>query len=570
MITKITNSNRQFYHSLFQDINNTIESLNIQAIEDYFLNIETIRDYVATNKDKDYFMRLPVDEEIFLINANSRAIVVPTAFKTNGIAVVGDNFAETLWFKIDKYYDIQDLGTDSINIRIYWELPGTKIKGYSVPQYKDVWSEAGQLLFGWAIPQILTENAGNLIFSIRFFSEPDVNGNYYNFNTLSQSVKINSTLFNINDEVDYLEDVTSREVVLGRLQNSTSSAIYITRPSFSLLLPTSIGENELIGDQGTALVATAYSERRDGLVLDYIWYQGGNHITDNVSTVWVQTTDTTVNINKNYYSGQGDGYLIETDDEIANALENNNEITPVYEKGSQLIVTEASAYQVRVVAKVEMESGKFATSQPEYSSVWTFELPKDFSSDEIKFAVSQEGIISEDANVPKPTITIAYPTGAGQQTYAEWDASLYKDGELVENSILPYEVTIPGNYYAQVTKHLNNSSIGPIRTESINIQNAATKVIVALAEGQNDTIPVGSEVKLIFANNNIEGHTYQYQWQFSSNASTWTNWGAVLTEAPTTWQLTQSGYYRLVVKATYLRSEEITTTDLLFSVWSIG
>jgi hypothetical protein len=146
MITKITESNKQFYNALFQDINSSIEGLEIQTLEDYFQNLIAIGQYVngpESEGRKDYFMRLPADEEIFQINANTRVINVPAAFRSNGIAVVGDQYAETLWFKIDKYYDIQDLGAENVSIRIYWEQPGKKIAGYSVPQYHDVWSEAG-------------------------------------------------------------------------------------------------------------------------------------------------------------------------------------------------------------------------------------------------------------------------------------------------------------------------------------------------------------------------------------------------------------------------------------------
>jgi hypothetical protein len=105
MITKVTEANKAFYQQLFQKINETI-GLNIQSIEEYFNNIEAISNYVLRNTNADYFLRLPTDEEVFSINANTRSIAVPAAFRTSGIAVAGDSYAETLWFKIDKYYDI--------------------------------------------------------------------------------------------------------------------------------------------------------------------------------------------------------------------------------------------------------------------------------------------------------------------------------------------------------------------------------------------------------------------------------------------------------------------------------
>ena len=60
------------------------------------------------------FVRLPVyedgheDEEIFEINANARTIAVPRSFASNGVGVVSDELAETLWFRINRYFDLKD------------------------------------------------------------------------------------------------------------------------------------------------------------------------------------------------------------------------------------------------------------------------------------------------------------------------------------------------------------------------------------------------------------------------------------------------------------------------------
>ena len=99
------------------------------------------------------------------INANTRSIVLPENYRKTGIAVAGDTFAETLWFKIDRYYDLQDLSLT--DIYIFWELPD-KTKGYSTPAFEDINSEAGQLIFSWTIPDLLTANAGNIKFYVSF------------------------------------------------------------------------------------------------------------------------------------------------------------------------------------------------------------------------------------------------------------------------------------------------------------------------------------------------------------------------------------------------------------------
>lgn len=575
MITKITEANQQLYHNLFSDINDTIEGLNIVKLEDYFLNLEAIKTYVADNSDKDYFLRLPTDEEIFRIDANTRNINVPTIFKSNGIGVVGDNYAETVWFKIDKYFDIQDLGTDSIHIRIYWELPGTnpKIRGYSVPQYRDVWSEAGQLIFGWVIPELLTENPGNLLFSVRFF-ENEEGG--YEFNTLSQTVKINSTLYNKKIESEYKQDETDRGAVLDRLANSTASAIVIARPKFSIQSPNPIVQNDLIDEDGALMKVSAYAGR-DIDRIDYVWYQGGNKIDSPITEeVWLLTNDTTINFNKIYYLGMNEDSRCDDDEELENRFNQSSSDYPIYEKGIQLKASEVGSYQVKATAVVSREvngESKEFKGPSEYSMVWTFEEPKEPSENAIHLSITEDGIIPNNPEATnQPTINIVFPVEEGQQKFATWEATLYKDGAKVEGATFPYEVTEEGNYSAKVKKTLNKLSTEEVETNLVNVQNAATPVTVELADGQSNLIGQGSEVELQFSNINTDTHTYTYQWQISASKDSpvWKNYGSPLTETPTTYSLNASGYFRLIIQAKYGRSVETTESDILVTVYKVG
>jgi hypothetical protein len=61
-----------------------------------------------------YLLRLPLDEPFFEINANTRAITVPSSLSQVGI--VGDKYAEILFFRIDRYFDAIDLATRNIYI----------------------------------------------------------------------------------------------------------------------------------------------------------------------------------------------------------------------------------------------------------------------------------------------------------------------------------------------------------------------------------------------------------------------------------------------------------------------
>jgi hypothetical protein len=52
---------------------------------------------------------LPLDEEPFFIDANSRVINPSPSFPRNVVGVRGDQVAEIIYFKINRYFDATDL-----------------------------------------------------------------------------------------------------------------------------------------------------------------------------------------------------------------------------------------------------------------------------------------------------------------------------------------------------------------------------------------------------------------------------------------------------------------------------
>lgn len=140
--------------------------LGITTLEEYF---SWLRNLGAINRK---YTVLPLDEDCFEINANTRAITIPSSFKKNGIAVQGDDLAEVLYFKIDRYFDYMDL--NNTDIYIQWETPkdpvtGLTTKSVSAAYIRDIESEPGKLIFGWAISDVITALSGQLKFSVRFF-----------------------------------------------------------------------------------------------------------------------------------------------------------------------------------------------------------------------------------------------------------------------------------------------------------------------------------------------------------------------------------------------------------------
>lgn len=161
----------------------------ITSLEEYFAWIEELG-----QKNKRY-TKLPLDEPHFIINPETRAIIIPSEFKKNGISVQGDELSEVVYFEVDRFYDYKDLNTS--NIYIQWELPkgsnGPEV-GVSTEHIRDIESKPGKLIFGWALSNKITKNAGALKFSVRFYDEmEDVNNKKilgYSLSTLTASVNI--------------------------------------------------------------------------------------------------------------------------------------------------------------------------------------------------------------------------------------------------------------------------------------------------------------------------------------------------------------------------------------------
>lgn len=160
-------------------------------------------DYGETDYFKDEGKRyamLPVDEELFTIDANSRYITVPKHFRQNGIGVIGDQMAEVVYFKIARYHDFTDLNTT--NIYIQWEVTssqGTQ-QGASKAWVRDIETDPDSIIFGWALDSSITGKGGRIKFSVRFVQfndDEDTKEVYplsYNFSTLDAEVSINSAL----------------------------------------------------------------------------------------------------------------------------------------------------------------------------------------------------------------------------------------------------------------------------------------------------------------------------------------------------------------------------------------
>ena len=218
MITKQNNHYSESYRALFAEAFEllserdklTAEELakdGFTSLEEYFMHIGDLAQIHGTNVENTMeggdsrlwnehfaqyakYLMLPLDEEYFSINANTRLITVPSIYAQNGVSLAGDQRAETLLFEIDRYFDFIDLLRT--NIYVQWKNPAGE-DGATLIHLIDY--DDKKIRFGWTLSDYVTKEGNQpLVFSVRFFAKNDSEEITYSFNTLSATVKIRPAL----------------------------------------------------------------------------------------------------------------------------------------------------------------------------------------------------------------------------------------------------------------------------------------------------------------------------------------------------------------------------------------
>ena len=209
MITKTLNLDSA-YQDLFDEVREKSNGeINVNNLEAFFGSI------VEIGKLDPKFLRLPLDEPMFEIDANSRKITVPSEFRSNGVSVQNDHLAELIFFKIDRYFDEMDLSNCDININ--WKMGNKTGKTSRFIKAKDI--EPGYVIFGWPIDNEVTEKSGSLTFAVEFNRYDEQSGEViYSFNTLPVSINIKEGLI-----IDAVEPKSLDEAMINMLVNSEFS-----------------------------------------------------------------------------------------------------------------------------------------------------------------------------------------------------------------------------------------------------------------------------------------------------------------------------------------------------------
>lgn len=306
----ITNQKKYNYNALFDKANKALGYTGdnvITSINDYFASIEELAQIDLK------FTILPLDEETFDIDANTRKITIPNSFK-NGVGVQGDQAAEIIYFKIDRYFDATDLNTQSIYIE--WENAEGE-KGLSKEYVRDIESDPDHIIFGWPLVSQITEKAGTIKFAVRFYTlqkNPNTGNNevVYSFATQPANIMINNTLnFNLTDNsVQKLED----DVISMIVNRFTNSAIddnsgEIEAPKFIVDLISNADQNISANDgydEDTTTYALKVSATQPSAKITYqlrrsepgmnSWEAGA--LTE---IVYLESNDIEYNAEKTYY-----------------------------------------------------------------------------------------------------------------------------------------------------------------------------------------------------------------------------------------------------------------------------
>lgn len=282
MITKVTPENTTKYKALFEKVS---EILNIEpaisTLDEYFQHLHEI-----SLKDPSLII-LPLDEEKFFIDGNSRKITVPQAFTKNGVGVQGDHYAEYIYFEIDRYFENIDFGSPSITAVVEF-IDANQQKHFTKAWIKYTDEESSKIIIGWPITQDVTSKAGTIKFSVRLF---ELEGNSYkrSFGTLIGQLVVNPSLdFAISKaEIDNIQGDLNDDVenkVLSRMINSPTadySAEKVVSPVFLFRYKEGVGPDDPCNaDMGDVLMVQAIAP---GSVA-YSWYKEKGEKTTNIET----------------------------------------------------------------------------------------------------------------------------------------------------------------------------------------------------------------------------------------------------------------------------------------------
>lgn len=197
MIVQINENNSDKYRKLFTEAYEFLESLNNGSVTSGRGQFSSLAEYYGHIADlfdqqKYEYIMVPLDEDPFEINLNTRTITVPRGF-SKCASVQTDMLAETIIFISDRYFDYMDLANTEIYVQ--WTAPDG-FKGATRVEMKDLESEPGKIKFAWPLNDAITKVPGVVKFAVRFFRITNDSSKelVYSLNTLDSEIIIKAAL----------------------------------------------------------------------------------------------------------------------------------------------------------------------------------------------------------------------------------------------------------------------------------------------------------------------------------------------------------------------------------------
>lgn len=356
MITKQTTEYSKLFEKASLALGAKSEDEYITSLNEYFMNIE----YLVQMENGLQYTILPLDEETFDIDANTREILVPKSFK-DGVGVQGDQVAEIIYFTIDRYFDATDLNTQ--NIYIEWRNANGD-EGLSREYVRDLTTLPNKIIFGWPLSAEITDSYGTIEFAVRFYSvkeDGDKKEIVYSFATKPQRITINKTMdFEITDGSIPVYD--AKEMIISRFKNSeqTDSESTVDAPIF--LLDLVAGDDFNISDpDGHDTVIDTYALKTQAYGTGRVTYYLERSELDkdewtssyNEDPHYELTEDTERHPNKTYYlqivdeeTGKVTGHQV-FDGELPTSSNST-----VYERFGLYFINDAGKYRMRAQNRV--------------------------------------------------------------------------------------------------------------------------------------------------------------------------------------------------------------------------
>lgn len=160
------------------------------------------------------------------IDLNKREIILPPEYQ-DFLSMERDHYAETVYFKVDRYFEDVDLFRTVIVVE-YIDATGKNSRIFPVA-LKDIISEPGKIIFAWCIGNEATRVAGTIKFAVRFYLVNEQEKKFdYNLSTQPQYGNILHGM----DEIDWQEEYADKftpsivEEVLAAIE--TAKFIYWT------------------------------------------------------------------------------------------------------------------------------------------------------------------------------------------------------------------------------------------------------------------------------------------------------------------------------------------------------